>query len=39
MINNTPELPSKGKTPFDLPKMTCRDLPFERCTNELVIGK
>jgi hypothetical protein len=29
MINEKP------KTAFDLPKINCKELPFERCTNEL----
>lgn len=35
MLNSKPELPSKGKTAFDLPKMCCRELLYENCANEL----
>jgi hypothetical protein len=35
MDNNHEELPPKPKTAFELPKMTCKELFFEVCNNEL----
>ena len=35
MDNTIPELPSRPRTAFELPKMTCRELHFEICDKEL----
>jgi hypothetical protein len=35
MINQTSELPSKPKTEFQLPKMYCKELLYDKCFNEL----
>ncbi len=35
MTNKYPELASKKRTAFELPKMTCRELFYDVCTKEL----